>query len=952
MMHAKNRRRCAVVLTLGVALAAQCAVPAFAQSVADSYTAACIDARAQTVAMKEYAVVLLANTIQADGPDRVFARAALLFKPASKLKRDFYPLVFDQPALVQCKDPLEPRDTTALPIVVMEIPGPDGSAADLVKRLKALSEDSGVVRREKTLPSWPLFLQFSRNAFQPVASGTAADKLMENYFKATPDAAFLADVPYKVVVSADFVGRITHIGITPGPAPAIGGPQAEDLRPTVQQQPQQQVPSQQVPQQQAQSAKGMSKGGRQNGTAAPPVAPGPSVASRPVNLTPTDVKFRFRANHDQWQALLQRIPDLIETFKFCAAPSSLGGGAYKMECTLRSDRKVPIRIRGFKELLIDPDGAVLDDLLQVNGYSVAYPIEWKLPQSEFVTVPSGPLQNVLKQRIALSQGVAGCQAEIAGLSIDNIVAGDLHFPAEPCKPFDIGFSQITLSPGARITKGCMAGSGDSVSITNGRVTCWARGGQTGELSLEAQLLDGFGAVSLRVASGNDVEFKFADLAGGLVPLWPYAPGIVEPGEAPVYVPRTIQFTSDSGPPCGRPLDPTPNGQIMLPSLEKAGCRQVPRTMVLTLEQDGGSQTGSPVPPQAFRPKVEDAIELATAQPGVRQIPLDQLKLPMGVQFSAEAAKTFTKQFGSESGNSQFSGVFLFQGACNGRRNGAFVPFNGPFTIPAAIGPYKWPIKAAVYDAGEEPLTHCATAVVRGTPGAQYLTFDLHGARALGPRRAIVISMSPNLVNYGGSAAVSQALKTFIDQISAEVARGAPLAPINVFLVNGEGEFKSLFTGEAAAFEAAKVKSQVEQTRETVVAATPDFRLLRLSPELRKEGAENFDRVTIVMDGSAVSPENIDVLAGLTNRLRNPESVNLLITSNCNTWTQQNSNLRCAQLPQDAGKRAELMVGVFSKFITPADAQAANLPTEEQLPSRQNPQTGPQPRSNPGGTRKQ
>ena len=952
-----------MMLTLGTALAALWASPASAQHGAN--TAYCVDATNRDgdpmpVPMREYAVVLVGDTIRSDRPNRVVAKATLLFR-APALKREVYPVVGNDRngVAVQCQDEILSAN---LPDTFMEVQGP-ADATDLVNRLKALPEASGAVRKAKTAPLWPAFLLFSKNAFQPVEPDRNAgiSRLFKNYFKGTPDPAFLAGVPYNVRVTSDFY-TATHIGTASGPPPAIGQRPADGASqqlgasqqsgPSQQSAPQSQQQS--APQSQQQAASQQPRNLR--GKGAPFAAPAPAAvtapvaASRPVNLTPTEVKIRFRANQDQWQALLQRDPGLIETFNFCDNPSALGGGAYKLACTLRPDRKVLIRVRGFKELPIDPEGAVLDDLLQAAGFSVPYPSDWSRSQSEFVSVPPGPLRELLVRRIPLSQGIAGCQTEIAGLSIEDVVTGNLRFPPEPCKPYEVSFSQVTLAPDARINSGCIAGSNEPVAILNNKVTCWARSGQGGTLNFSAQLVSGFGPVPLAVTAGTDAEFNYATLARWLIPVWPYAPGIVEPGESPTYAPRNVQFTMDNGPACAAPIDPPNNNRITLPSLQQASCNQIPRTMLVTLEQDGGTQNGATVPLEAFKQRYDDSIELAKAQPGVRLISLDQLKLPLPVQFSAEDAKTFVAQFGPEAGNAQFPGVFLFQGDCKGKRNalnGAYVPFNGPFNTPAALGPYKWPIKAAVYDSGEEPLTQCATAVVGGTQGpTPYLTFGLHGARAVGPRRAIVISMSPNLANRGGTKAVSDSLRAFVDRVFAEVARGARLSPINVFLVTGSGELKPLFTAETAAFEPAKVKAQIEQQQENVAPITPDFKLLRFMPELRKDGAENFDRVTFVMDGSEVTQDNLDVLAGLTNRLKKPDSINLLITGNCNSWVQQNPNVTCTPLSADASQRAEVITNVFAKFIVPTDLQAANPQGDPAPPPRQAPPAAPAPPPQP------
>jgi hypothetical protein len=885
------------------------------------------------VPLKEYAVVLLGGSaFRPDGSTRVVTKAAPLLKaPSAKYKREFYPVVGrGGEFVVQCQDALIPDEMQF--DVVMETATP-GAARDLVTRLRGLTEESGFLRKAKGVSSWPPFILLVKNGFQQVGSSWSRSvslrSLMENYQGVQGVLAFLADVPYQVKLTSPIPYlNLTHPardGTSSGGQAAAGGSQSGAYQEYLQQQ-------QATPQRP--SASPQAAAAQQNRIRSGPLRQVPGTQTQappgPAHPDPVEVTIRFRANQDQWQAVLQQSrldadQSLFSTFEYCSPRlTPVSAGAYRLNCTLLPDRKLPIRIRGFKELLIAPDGPPLDDLLEVSGFSNPYLTNWKRSRTEFITVQSGPLRNVLGQHIPLSQGVTGCQTEIAGLSIENIVTGTLPFPQRPCTDFDVSFLQVQLSPNAAVTSGCIPGLAEAspLPIKNNSVTCWARTGQSEATTVRAHLFDGFNDVELRIAAGSEHrEFAFDELANLLRPQWPYAPSLFEAGERPVYVARSVTYTSDNGASCGGPVGPPVNGAFTLPTLSAAGCSQLPRKMTVAFEQDPSAQDGGVAPSAAFKPKFEDTVELATAGAGGRTVSLDQLKLPLTVQFSADDARTFNAQFGTEAGNRQFPGVHVFrQGDCTNKHGGEFIAFNGP-----SQKTFTWPIKAAVYDPGEEALTTCATATVGGVQsGGPYLTFGLRGSRAVGPRRAIVISMSSNLASRGGVKALQESLRAFVEQISGEVARGARLSPINVLLTTGSGDFRQLFSGEMAALDKDKVKLLLEQQQENVAPVTPDLRQLRLLPELRKEGNENFDHVTIVMDGSDVPPEDVDFLAGEAQRIHDPDAIKLMIIGNCQPW-MQNQSVKCTQLPSDVAQRADALAKTFAKFINMADQQAANSP---------------------------
>jgi len=916
-MSANKHTLFAMLLAVGIAFAQNLPSPVLAAPHDAPPTAICIDVpdRGGTpplVPLTEYTVALLADTIQPDPPNHVLVRATLLFKkPSPGYVRSVYPWVINpqdrDDFYVQCKDPLDPDAERYLPDVKMEVPGPN-ELTDLIGRLKNPAVQTFL--KETSVASWPMFLTFSRE-FQRVPPGRfSPDRLLRDYFfsRRTLDPIFLTGIPYRVGLtspgssSRDPFFALEHHGT------AQTGQQTPDSR-------------------DSRSPTAQAKG-------PPPIAPrsdaNPAVSLKPVHQAPVDVTVRFGANQDQWQRLIQNKPDLISTFDYCnGTPVPSGAGTYKLQCTLRPDRKLPIRIAGFDELMIDPDGPPLDELLKVTSYKYPYPSGWARPTTEFVSVPAGSLRNVLAMHMPLSQDIPGCQLEVSP-TIENIVSGTLTIPPQgPCKPYDISFKRLPLAPDAAVTEGCIPGAAISVPIQNNVVTCWISGAQSGKVTLKAHLLRGFRDVLIEQRTA-DFELDYPGMQTALAPSWPYGAKFLEAGESPTYAPQTVRLVDGSGAACDGTVGAPVNGNYQLPTLSEMGCRDIPRQMTITFQQDGGVQGSAPAdspgapPLGAFKAKYEDTVDLASAPSG-KTIALDDLKRPLPVRFSAEDSRAFDAQFGTVVGNTQFPGVFVFQGAtCSGKSGGSFVRFTGPYN---ATG--KWPIRAAGYDAGESPLTLCAVATVKDDGAGPYLTFDLKGSRAIGPRRAIVISESPNVINNGGSRALSTALEKFVDQISTAVNNKAPLSPINVFIASSAGELKPLFSGEKAATEPQSVKSFIAQNQERTDQATPDFRLLRFTPELKNASGEYFDHVIFVMDGSDISQENTDILAGLTYRIRNPDSISLLITaSNCGAWKQSNPNFSCAQLPAgDVPKRTDMLLEAFSKLILPPQVQAANQQAE-------------------------
>jgi hypothetical protein len=696
-------------------------------------------------------------------------------------------------------------------------------------------------------------------------------------------------------------------------------------------------------------------------TPLPPPAPqrgaAPLRGQQAASILRKTITLRFR-NRQAWHAVRLSDSDTLDTFEYCGNPEQARDGSYRLNCTPGSDGKIPLRIRGFKTVLIDGDETALDDKLEVVGYAAPYPRSWNRPHTELIAVGPARLRDVLGSRIPLSQGIEGSRACDAAteVSIADIVGGTIRFPEPPCRAYQVHFADIQLAADASILSNCLPGSNAPVRIERNQATCWRNVRDRGAIQIEAHLLRGFHPVRLPVPSDADgaerAEYSFEYVSAGLHAVWPYDERLIQDGEAPRYKVRSVQFTGTRGQACGGPVTPKPhNGRyVATPTLQEAGCDQVPRGMTVAFEQDSQAQGSAPA--QAFKAVYHDSVPIDGSVG--RQISLDSLKESLPVAFSREDIAAYNAQFGAPAGNTQFPGVYVFQNECSGTRNGKYVRFD------ARGGPYKWPIYAAVYDGkNEDPLTRCARAEV--APGPQpYLTFQLEGARAIGPRRAIVISSSRAFSSQSGMPrTLIEVLHAFVDQIhDTHQKKRAPLSPINVYLVNGQGNYIHVFAGEAAAFDPAKVKETITSTRESVAPNTPDFQALRFQPELK-----DFDRVTYVMDGSDVSQSNLDTLAGLVAQLNktDPDNVSLVMTSNsCGQWQKLTQNFLCRTLPPSLAERRTALMETFAKFINPAGTQEAAQGTQapaaesagqqrrpnaqEQAPKRPSVNVGPPARS--------
>jgi hypothetical protein len=893
-----------------------------------------------TVIPREYSVGLDSSSVQAVGVNIVRGRiTVLLLRPrGSNYARAYYPVVAAGAGevFVQCKEQIRPESFPTE--LTMTITGVERDLApDLVTHLQKLGagSTSSTVLRIEDVP-WPSFLLFKRAQKRyPDKVVTRYEDLIESYLS-DHEVAFLDGFQASVDLKSS---NLPSFGFSTRPGVASG--QANPANP---------APAPTRPA----NANDSVRSARQGGAPATPPVGAPQPASKVFTL-------RFH-NAGEWQAVLKE-PGVIKTFdNGCSEPEEGRDGFYHLSCVPGADGKIAIQIRGFKTVVIDGTETALDDKLEVAGFSVPYPQSWRRSRTDLVEVTPGRLSAALRTPRPLSQGLEGvrdCDATIASISVRNIVDGTLPFPEPPCRPYQIRFPGVRLAPDAQITANCLPGSRVGVPIVNGQVTCW-RGGasqaRAGADTLTAHLLAGFMPTTLQILPNEAIlDFSLESLANVLTPVWPYSSQPIQPGDAPHYSIRSIQFLDEGRQPCGGPVAPdTPVGAPpSVGTLQHAGCNQIPRQMTFTFEQDGRSNQGvGSAPAQAFVASYPTTVNIdAPTQP---QIPLDQLKVQLPVNFPAEYAEAYSNEFGAAAGNTLYPGVYVFSGDCNGLRNGKYVPFRAPTgAAPSAPLTFKWPIKAAAYDGkSDDPLTRCAGATVGSGATGPYFTFMLDAARAYGPRRAIVISNSQKFSSQPGTPkALVDALQGFVDQISdAHNNKRAPLSPIEVYLVNGQSNYVRLFSGEMAAQEPDKVKHIITETQERLAPTTPEFGTLRLQPEVK----DNFDRVLFVMDGSDVSQGNRDVLASLINTLNktDKENVNLLITSNsCAQWQKETQNFNCKTLSPDLGERKAALSEAFAKFINQpgTSATVSAVPTPPSTGSRQSPGNGPPSPAHPGST---
>lgn len=884
----------------------------------------------QRVAAKDYAIGLILESAKRISASELSINAIVLMRPDRSLQKKFYPVM--EPRKLGCKNFL----AQIFPPFSMKVSGAGANVADQLKAHLSGSQsrvDWGDANWDGTLPVVLLFDYVQ--PFKPLpsnfssASENSVKDLLTDYFQYQSSASFLAGFDGTVSVRSDQKLVASYPG-------------SQDTSAAVQT-----AEATRLPEEfRGSSAKVAANGpAPKAGKGAAAVSPGPNSArtvpltSASAKLTPKMIAIRFR-NPEAWLPAMSN-PGTVNTFGYCGSGiPTFRDGVYQLTCNVAGDGKVALKINGFRTLLIDGSEPALDDRLEVVGFAVPYPENWNRPRSDLVQVRGGTLREVLAGQVSLSQGLEApdCTATIPRLTVSDIFGERVTWPEAPCRPIEIKFPSEGLATDARVSN-CLPGISAPVDIRNGTVTCWRKTtASTSASQIAAHLAAGFAPVNLPISpeavAQGVVEFTGEQLAQYLQLQWPYVPGIVsQSDEAPVYLARDIQFRSASNQPCGGSVVIVPGGA--LPKLSDAGCTRIPARVEVLLVQTG--QTRGAAPLDAFQPEMRDNIVLATLS-GPKSIPVDDLKLELPIRFSAEDAAAYENRFGRAAGNTLSRGVSVFQRDCNGLSQATLF---APFDVRPA-GKSKWPIYGAVYDGtSDESLTRCAKAIVAGTPEQPYFTFKLEAARAIGPRRAIVIASGQKFISAGGggSTALVEAMQQFVDRITEAKNRQAPLSPINVYLVTGTGDYAHLFTGEMAAFDPATVKQLIQARKETSAPSTPDFSLVQFLPQLKQ-----FDRITFIMDGSEVNQANLGALSLWTAQFNKNgnENVNLVLSSNsCAIWKKDIQNVSCETLPANFDGKKSALISTMSKFIIATGAQAA-------LPQAEETQTAPAPSPRPRG----
>jgi hypothetical protein len=648
-----------------------------------------------------------------------------------------------------------------------------------------------------------------------------------------------------------------------------------------------------------------------NGQSAAQQPPAAAVPNQPEPVRQQE-KFTIGFQHQEWSnvRLEQDKADpmrLINTFGYCRDDTIMRddrGLSYQLDCTPAEDGTIPVQIRGFQPLVVNRNEArQIDSKLEVVSFREPYPSSWNSSTTSLVEVRGGRLSEVLRASIELNQGVADTQAcsESVRISIAEIVAQHITFPAPPCTRYSLTFAAGLTDQSAEVRENCIPGVRARRPIQDGRVVCWKKQTKT---DLKLQVRAGFRPVTITVMpSDNDIHYEFANLDSALEPVPPYAglspfDDAVRRGEAPKYLPKLVEY-GDSAGPCQKPIViSTLQAPLRMPSARDAQCTAVPTWVQITFAKDATPRDDPPA--KAFNDSYQDKYEIRDFAPGSRVVDVGSVKRQLPILFNPERAADYAAQFQSQGGGVINSGgVYVFSGngdKCGLPTAGKFVPFDDHGNDPQR---FVWPQVAAVYGnrgAGHVKLTLCAPArLEENTAGEPYLTFDLDAVVANGPRRVIIIANNQAL-QHGISTQVRKALLDLIEELDKQHRQNrAPLSPISVYTMNDEGGLRSLFTGEDAVEHKGAAKSGLNDI-DTIAPATPDFADLGLRQEVR----ENADSVLIVMDGSATGDQYSSAAANLARRFQDLGGLTFFIKADCGRWIHDipYPNFHCERISQD------------------------------------------------------
>jgi hypothetical protein len=632
-------------------------------------------------------------------------------------------------------------------------------------------------------------------------------------------------------------------------------------------------------------------------------SPRPQELPRVLDQQPVQFTIGFR-DSDLWRNIKLNEAQRISTFGYCedSLVERTAEGSYILQCKpgLR-DGKIAIRIQGFQLLdLSQNEASQIDTKLQVMSFRTPYPKEWGRSTADFAEVGGGRLAEVLRTRIPLDQSVAGVAActDTAAVTVGAIVNQALDFPPPPCRRYELEFAPGLTDNSARVTGPCMAGAQDPQPIRNGRVTCWRSQRQNGSIELVLEVRTGFLPIPFPIPrewlERQTIPIVFDTLAAALIPIWPYAGSspfnsASERGEAPHYAAGTIEYIDSTNKPCPKPAPIQRPGTM--PSLKETRCEAIPAKARIALAQDRAKPS---IPPsKAFLPSYTDEYAIT---PVLRTEDISKLKVPLPIRFTAAKASDYKELF-KLSNRQPAQGAYVFNGTrCEPKREGKLFEFAGN---PAS--PVTWPQAAAIYDdRNGEPsmLTLCAPGVVEDGSDGPYMTFELEGKLAAGPRRVVIVANNQTLVRNGASSVFRDALRKLVDTADAEHKSRAPLSPISVYSMDDRENLRPLFTGEEAVSNPTTAKSKLNDL-DTVAPKIPDLLFLINQPQLK-----DMDRLILIMDGSGVSDNNNGHLFQIARRLNAIEGgkVSFYITGNCKDWpSTEVRGFECFPLQGEAGK---------------------------------------------------
>lgn len=669
-----------------------------------------------------------------------------------------------------------------------------------------------------------------------------------------------------------------------------------------------------------------------NGESATQPLPAAAAPNRPEQ-SQQPVKFTIGFLNPQWASV--RLIDeqvkfdqdkRINTFGYCRDETisrDERGLNYELDCNPAEDGTIPVQIRGFKTVVVGRSEArQIDTKLEVVSFSEPYPRQWNTTRIALFEVPGGRLNDVLKAPIDLNQNVPGTQAcsETKRISVAEIVAHHVDFPAPPCTRYSITFDPGLTDQTAEVLENCLPGATARRPILEGRVVCWKKQVET---NLKLQLRAGFEPIPIPVPASlrDDIHYGLANLDGYLRPWWPYAGASPfddanRRGETPKYIPRLIEYGDNSGP-CPKPIEV--GGTFTVPTIRDAKCAGMPTWIHITFAKDATSRE---IPSsKAFLDTYTDKYDIRDVlSRSSRPVDIGNVKKQLPIRFRQDGADEYLTQFQTQrSGVLRSDGVYVFSGngdKCGLPTAGKFVPFDPRINDPQT---FVWPQVAAVYgnSANHAKLTSCAQArVEENAAGEPYLTFDLDAVLANGQRRVIIIANNDAL-HHGISKQVREALADLIEELDKQRRQyRAPLSPVSVYSMNIEGGLRLLFTGEDAVHQKAAAKSRLNDF-DTVAPSTPDFNDL----DMRQEVRENAESLIVVMDGSATGDQYISGASRLIRRFQDLGGLTFLMKADyCNKWRHDlpYPTFHCEQISQDR------LSAAFMQLVSHRQTRAGEL----------------------------